>query len=121
MNGRRRGRGKTSASPRRRHPSCRRDHSPGTAHFRTRPEGSSLALSRGEDDGERERVTNAEDLAAALEPVIARIIRAELRAVGLRPVLPAGPGAWVWNPERDEWVEVLAPAPSATPAPHESL
>ena len=58
--------------------------------------------------------------AAELEAV-RQVVREELRRCGLRPVLPAGPGAWVWSEARDEWVEVLASAPGPTPVSQESL
>ena len=55
------------------------------------------------------------EMAAALEPAIRRLIRAELRAVGLRPLPPRGPGAWRWDDEADAWRDVLD-APASPPA-----
>ena len=47
---------------------------------------------------------------------VRQVIREELRRCGLRPVLPLGPGAWIWNAERDEWVVVL-PVPESALMP----
>lgn len=38
----------------------------------------------------------------ALAALVGRIVREELRRVGLRPPVP-GPGAWRWNHEADGW------------------
>lgn len=43
------------------------------------------------------------------------LVRRELRAVGLRPTLPAGTGAWRWDAAADQWRPVAGPdaAPEA--------
>jgi hypothetical protein len=40
--------------------------------------------------------------------LITAVVRAELRAVGLRPPLPEALGVWRWDAEADAWRAVTA-------------
>jgi hypothetical protein len=51
-------------------------------------------------------------LAALIEPLVRQAVRAELRACGIRPPAPAGPGAWSWDAAADAWVAVPPFLPS---------
>ncbi|HUG36442.1 MAG TPA: hypothetical protein VML54_05795 [Candidatus Limnocylindrales bacterium] len=50
-------------------------------------------------------------LTAADLEAVCQVVRAELRAVGLRPSPPPGPGPWRWDDVADAWGPVPA-APS---------
>lgn len=55
--------------------------------------------------------------AAELVDAIRQVVRAELRAAGLRRPTPDGLGIWHWNAEADAWVAVDTPdAPVSPPA-----
>ena len=49
------------------------------------------------------------EMQADIVNAIRGLIRAELRRCELRPPAPSGPGAWRWDPERDEWIALLEP------------
>ena len=51
-------------------------------------------------------LATADALAAALEPLIHRAIREELRLVGLRPPAPPDLGSWRWCDDADAWLPV---------------
>jgi hypothetical protein len=54
-------------------------------------------------------VTTTTLTAPELEALVAQVVRAELRRLGLRPPAPPGLGCWRWSAEADEWQPVGGP------------
>ena len=51
---------------------------------------------------------------------VRQVVRAELRAAGLRRPMPDGLGAWRWDPAADDWIAVTSPDSLARPQRAES-